>query len=94
MIKMLESAVELLRSKHKFGETFYWVLYYTYFSPQELKSVHEIVETLRPHLKYISYRTYYRYRKEAIEALSSILWGYTSKDCMELLERFFPDDGQ
>ena len=39
MIKMLESAIELLRSKHKYGETFYWVLYYTYLSPQELKSV-------------------------------------------------------
>jgi len=94
MLKMLETAVELLRSKHKFGETYYWVLYYTYLSPQELKSVYEIIETLRPHLKYISYRTYYRYRKEAIEALSSVLWGYTSKDCAELLEHFFPDEGK
>ena len=91
MIKMLEAAVELLRSKHKFGESYYWVLYYTYLSPQEMKSVYEIIDILRPHLKYISYRTYYRYRKEAIEALSSVLWGYTSKDCIELLEHFFPD---
>lgn len=92
MIKMLDSAVELLRSKHKFGETFYWVLYYTYLSQQELKSVQEIIETLRAHISYISYRTYYRHRREAIEALSSILWGYSCKDCNELLERFFPDD--
>jgi len=92
MIKMLESAVELLRSKHKFGEAYYRVLYYTYLSPQEMNSVYEIIEILRPHLKFISYRTYYRYRNEAIEALSSVLWGYTSKDCVELLERFFPDD--
>jgi len=94
MVKMLETAVELLRSKHKYGETYYWVLYYTYLSPQELKSVFEIIETLRPLLKYISYRTYYRYRKEAIEALSSVLWGYTSKDCIELLEHFFPDESK
>jgi len=66
---------------------------FTYLSPQELKSVNEIIETLRPHISYISYRTYYRHRREAIEALSSILWGYTSKDCMELLEKFFPDGG-
>lgn len=94
MVKMLETAVELLRSKHKFGETFYWVLYYTYLSPQELKSVQEVIETLRPHISYISYRTYYRHRREAIEALSSVLWGYTSKDCIELLNHFFPDEGE
>ena len=51
----------------------------------------EIIEKLRPHIRDISFRTYYRRRQEAIEALSSILWGYTSKDSMELLERFFPD---
>lgn len=92
MLKLIETSVELMRSKHKFGETYYWVLYYTFLSPQELASVSEIIETLRPHLRFISYRTYYRYRKEAIEALSSVLWGFTSKDCNELLEQFFPDE--
>ena len=92
MLKMLETAVELLRAKHKNGETYYWVLYYTYLSPQELRSVMEIIEMLRPHLKFISYRTYYRFREEAVESLSSVLWGYTSKDCAELLEQFFPEE--
>jgi hypothetical protein len=91
MVKMLEAAVDILRAKHKYGEPYYWVLYYTYLSPQELESVNDVVETLQPHLKHISYRTYYRLRREAIEALGSILWGYTSKDCAELLEQFFPD---
>ncbi|EKC79332.1 hypothetical protein LEA_02552, partial [human gut metagenome] len=39
----------------------------------------------------ISFRTYYRKRREAIEALSSVLWGYTSKDSLDVLEQFFPD---
>ena len=91
MLKLVDTSIELLRDKHKNGETFYWVLYYTYLSPQEIGSVLDIIEAIRPHVKYISYRTYYRYRREAIEALSSVLWGYTSKDCMELLEHFFPD---
>lgn len=91
MLKLVDTSIELLRSKHKNGETFYWVLYYTYLSPQEVGSVLDIIEAIRPHVKYISYRTYYRYRREAIEALSSVLWGYTSKECMELLEHFFPD---
>ena len=91
MLKLVESSVELLRAKHKNGETYYWVLYYTYLSPQEPISTMDIIETLRPHLKFISYRTYYRFRDEAIEALSNVLWGFTSKDCNNILEHFFPE---
>lgn len=39
----------------------------------------------------ISKRTYYRKRPEAVQALSSILWGYTSKECIEMLDKFFPE---
>lgn len=92
MLKLMETAVELLRSKHKYGESYYWILYYTFLSPQQLQNVEEIIEKLQPHIRNISFRTYYRKRQEAIEALSSVLWGYTSKDCMEVLEKFFPDD--
>ena len=75
MLKLLDSAVELLRTKHKNGEAYYWLLYYSFLSPQQLKNVEEIIETLRPHIRDISFRTYYRKRREAIEALSSVLWG-------------------
>ena len=67
--------------------------YYTFLSPQQMKNVEEIVEQLRPHIRDISFRTYYRRRQEAIEALSSILWGYTSKESMEILEKFVPETG-
>jgi hypothetical protein len=89
MLKLLDSAVELLRTKHKNGETYYWLLYYAFFSPQQLHNVEEIIEKLRPYVRDISYRTYYRKRQDAIEALSSVLWGYTSKDCLEVLGMFF-----
>ncbi len=91
MLKLLDSSVDLLRNKHKNGEIYYWLLYYTFLCPQQLRNVEEIIEKLRPHIRDISFRTYYRRRQEAIDALSSILWGYTSKDSMEILERFFPD---
>ena len=90
MLKLVDSAVALLRSKHKHGETYYWILYYSFLSPQEHKNAEEIINLLRDHITDISYRTYYRRRKDAIEALSSILWGYTSKDASALLESFFP----
>ncbi len=90
MLTLLNNAVELLRTRHKSGEVFYWLLYYTYLSPQQLQNVDEIIEQLRPHLWDISIPTYYRKRKKAVEALSSILWGYTSQECMDILAEFFP----
>lgn len=91
MLKLLESSIELLRARHKNGETYYWVLYYSFITPQKLKNVDDIVEKLRPHMRDISYATYYRKRTEAIEALGSILWGYTSKESLDVLNSFFPD---
>ena len=88
MLTLLNSAVDILRSKHKNGEQYYWILYYSYLSPQQLQNTDEIIENLRPH---ISPRTYYRKRPEAVQALSSILWGYTSKGCLEMLDKLFPE---
>jgi hypothetical protein len=91
MIRLLDEAVELLRKKHKNGEAYYRILFYSFLSPQELRCIEEIIEKLRPHIRDISYGTYYRKRREAIEALSSLLWGYTSKDSKEVSGRFFRD---
>ena len=90
MLTLLNNAVELLRTRHKSGETYYWILYYTYLSPQQLENVSEIIEQLQPYIRDISRATYYRKRELAVAALSSILWGYTSQDCMTLLADFFP----
>ena len=91
MLKLVDNAVNVLRAHHKNGEIYYWVLYYTYLSPQELPSVADIIEQLAPHIRGISFRTYYRRRNEATEALSSVLWGYTTKKSMGILDEFFPE---
>lgn len=92
MLTLVGNAVDLLRTRHKNGEMYYWLLYYTYLSPQQFRNTEEIIEQLRPHMQDISFRTYYRRRKEAVSALSSVLWGYTTQDNMEVLELFFPSD--
>ena len=92
MLKLLDTSIDLLRTKHKNGESYYWLVYFSFLSPQQLRNVEEIIEKLRPHIRDISFRTYYRRRREAIDTLSSILWGYTSKDSIDILEKFFPDD--
>lgn len=74
MIKLLLSSVDLLRKNHKHGEEYYWILYYAFLSPHELKNTEEILEELEKHVPSISYRTYYRRRQAAINALSSILY--------------------
>ena len=90
MLNTLRAAVELMRTKHKHGEQYYWILYYSYLSPQELQNTDEIIEKLRPHIMNISHRTYYRKRPEAVATLSAILWGYTAKDTISTLNLFFP----
>lgn len=92
MLKLVESSVELLRNKHKNGETYYWILYYSFLSPQQFNNIEEIVEKLRSYMRDISYATYYCKRQESVEAVSSILWGYTSKESKQILEMFFPDE--
>lgn len=94
MLQLVDNAVSLLREKHKHGETYYWILYYSFLSPQQYRNADEVVDQLRPHIRDISYRTYYRRRRDAIEALSSVLWGFSSKDCIEILREFFPSEGQ
>ncbi len=38
MLKLLDSSVDLLRNNHKHGEQYYWILYYAFLSPQELRN--------------------------------------------------------
>ena len=91
MLKLVENAVALLRTHHKNGEAYYWLLYYTYLSPQKLRNLDEIIDQLRPHIRDISVRTYYRKRNEAVDALSSVLWGYTSQNTLNLVNELFPE---
>lgn len=91
MLKLLDSSVDLLRSNHKYGEQYYWILYYSFLCPQELRNTDEIIEKLAPHIDNISYRTFYQKRRAAIEALSTILWGFTAKETIHILNKFFPE---
>lgn len=86
MLRIIDSAILLLREKYRNGEECYWVLYYTYLSPQEFGNVDEIVEKLAELFRDFSRSTYYRRKKEGIKQLGSLLWGYTTKECEPILE--------
>lgn len=91
MLKLLDSSVYLLRNNHKHGEQYYWILYYAFLSPQEMKNTDEILDKLAQHITNISYRTYYRKKRAAIETFSTILRGFTAKETLERLNNFFPE---
>lgn len=88
MLKMIDAAVDLLRRKQVDGETYYQILYLTYLSDKPLKSTEEIVEKLAQNGEYMSWKTYFNKRTKAIEILSTVLWGFTSKECMPIIEDF------
>lgn len=91
MLALIDTAIGLLRRKHRKGELYYWVLYYTFLSPQEYENTLEILRALEAHFPPMSVRTYYSHRQEAIDILGSVLWGYTSKSCRGILAEFSPD---
>ena len=88
MLRIIDSAVLLLREKYRNGEECYWVLYYTYLSPQSIGIVEDIVEKLSGLFQDFSKSTYYRRKKEGIDQLGSLLWGYTTKKFDPVLELF------
>ncbi|MEE1328574.1 MAG: hypothetical protein UHS47_08525 [Oscillospiraceae bacterium] len=91
MIRLVDGALDILRNKHQNGEELYWILYYTFIIPQKLQNTQQVIDKLRPHIREISYRTYFRKRREAIDALGSILWGYSAKETLNILSSFFPN---
>lgn len=91
MLALVDGALNLLRTKHPCGEAYYWILYYSYFSSQPFENITIIVDHLRPYIRDISRATYFRKREDAITAMSSVLWGYTSRECFTLLSEFIPE---
>ncbi len=61
---------------------------FSYLSPQEPQFTDDVIESVRKHCRDVSRRTFYRYRNDAINHLSSVLWGYTSHECMDLVDLF------
>ena len=89
MLKIIESAVNLLKKKQGVGETYYNIIYYTYISENSYKKVEDIIEKIANTTgEYMSWKTYYAKKKRAIETLSTILWGFTSKECLPILGDF------
>lgn len=88
MLRLIDAAIALMRERHKNGELYYWVLYYTFLSPKKCNNTEEILRELAKQSMEMALRTYYVKREEAIEVVSSVLWGYTSQECRAILTSY------
>lgn len=89
MLQIIESAVNVLRDNPKLGEVYYWILYFTYLSKKTPQTIYEIINKVHVETGvYMSRKTYFKYRKDAIAKLSFVLWGYTSKDSLDIVDQF------
>jgi len=95
MLDVLDSSLKLLRSDPENGELMYQVLYLTYFTPQKQKNVEQVMQVLFNQGFPMSQSSYFNYLNSALKAYDKILWGYTSRDTMEVLrERIDHPDGK
>ena len=72
------------------GELMYQVLYLTYFSKKKPANREVILAELDRQGFPMSMVTYHSYLNMAIRAIDRILWGYTARDCMEIIKQFLP----
>lgn len=91
MLKMLCNAVTFIRENHKYGETYYWILFYTYLSQYKADDFDSLLEKIQQHIPNISSYIYYDRRKDAIDKVSDYLWGYTSKDSIKVLKNILKE---
>jgi hypothetical protein len=91
MLKLIDASISLIRDNYSEGENYYWILYYTYRSPQKLNSIDNIVERVQQHAPHITKDVYYKHRKKAISTFSSVLWGFTTKSEVGVLDAFIAD---
>lgn len=73
MLTLLENSVNLLRTHHQSGEVYYWILYYSFLSPQKLKNVEEIIEALHPHIIGEVYQLIAASSEQELNALFGVL---------------------
>ena len=53
------------------------------------KSIDEVIKKIEEDTdEFLSWKRYYKLKKEAIEFLGTILWGFATKECLPILNGF------
>ena len=88
----IDNALARLRTKPNKGEIYYNIIYYyyMYIEGKHSREVEEALDLIEKNCEYLSRKRYYRLRKEAITALSYILWGFSHLRSIVLSEHRQP----
>ena len=90
MLQIIENALDAVRKDPDHVELMYQILYLTYFTKKRLPNRDAILVELDRLGFPMSMVTYHSYLNMAIQAIDRILWGYTARDCMEIIKEFLP----
>lgn len=74
ILNLIDSALDLIQNKQKNGQEYYKILYYTYISTEQFSACSEIIDKLNEDGFYMSDKTYFRKKNQAIKLLSEILF--------------------
>ncbi len=92
MMAIIHNALECVSEDPDRGDMLFEVLNQTYIVSRKPKDREQILRELEKKGYFMSLASYHIYLNKAIRALDRILWGYTARDCMEIIKRFLPDD--
>ena len=91
MMEIINHALEYVKEDPERGELLHAVLEQTYFTTRKPRNREEILIALSRRGFDMSMASYHIYLKQAIRAIDRILWGYTARDCMEIIKQFLPE---
>lgn len=91
MLEIIKATLEAVRGDPERGELLYHVLHQTYFTEKKPRNRDQIILELDRLGFPMSVASYHNYLKAAIKAIDRILWGYTARDCIELVKQFLPE---
>lgn len=91
MLEIIKTALDSVRKDPDRGELMYQILYETYFTPSKPRRREDIIDKLDSMGFQMSIASYHNYLNAAIHAIDRILWGYTARDCIEIIKQFLPD---
>jgi len=88
IVELIKAAINKMRKYDINGEEFYWIIYLKYIcdNSERCRSDAEIIDRMCKEGVPISQSTFYRRLNMAIEALSNIIWGYTARDSMKIID--------
>lgn len=91
MLAIIRAALDCVKEDPDRGDLLYAVLYQTYFTERKPKNREEVIFALEKQGFEMSSPSYYNYLRQAIRAIDKILWGYTARDCIEIIKQFLPE---